>query len=78
MSITIVHRKTSYGIWTHDLCNTGEVLYQLSYKPTGHYVESKQIDIFCALKDNWLLKWISESSFQYSFSLDQRQGESYP
>ena len=46
-------------------------------KPTGHYVESKQIDLFCELKDNWLLKWISESSFQYSFSLDQRQGESY-
>ena len=27
-----------YRIWTHDFCNTGAVLYQLS---AGHYVGSK-------------------------------------
>ena len=26
-----------YGIWIHDLCNTGAVLYQLTNKPTGSW-----------------------------------------
>ena len=42
--LTVMKKNSGFNrIWTRDLCDTGAVLYQLSYKATS--VESRWIDV---------------------------------